>query len=139
MTVHQCQLRVLSAFITIMLLYIPSSSMAEVYRWEDKKGTTHFTDRKPLNNDSTGKVKIRDKRTGEQPTPVAATQPKSTNKTTDNGYAERCKQAKKNKQILDTIQEIHRKGPDGENIVLNAAEKKSRLEENKKLIDIYCN
>lgn len=139
MNVHQCQLRALSACITIMLLHIPNSSMAEVYRWEDTKGTTHFTDRRPTQKDSVDKVKIRDKRIGEQPAPAVATTTTSDKKTTDNGYAERCKQAKKNKQILDTIQEIHRKGPDGENIVLDAAEKKSRLEESKKLIEIYCN
>ena len=142
MKTYQWPLSVLAALVTIMLLYTPNSSMADVYKWEDKKGTTHYTDRKPLKNATTDKVKIRNTESSSTPVPLAIPKTAASegkNKAADNGYAARCKQAKKNKQILENLQEIHQKGPDGENVVLNDSQKKAKLVESKKLIDIYCN
>lgn len=48
----------LSYFILLMILAVPTHTIAKVYKWVDEQGITHFSDEPPANHIDSQEIKI---------------------------------------------------------------------------------
>lgn len=140
-------------FIFSMLL-AAKAGFADVYKWTDDKGTVHYTQHKPLDNEAElvddvlpssvahDKADYIDEinRRGKE-RQIRRGQQREKDKgqgLNDDFNAKQCNAAKKNLQLLHSGDRVTYVGVDGNDIDIADDEKESRIAEANKQIQFYC-
>lgn len=151
----------LAAFLGTLLLASPALA-AQIYKWVDEKGVTHYAAEPPppnatqatqvkvqtrLPSDSEAAVQNLEKqreqarKSQEQSAnkPAAPSAPASgTDKKVPEQYAERCEQHRKNLKTMQEHAQIRMNDANGEPRTLTEEEKQAKLDETQRQIKAFC-
>jgi len=124
---------------------ISHQAYAKVYKWTDDKGQTHYSEH-PAANQSNEVIKPKTGHSDPVSYSTAATSSTSNDANTTTNTAaplpakdpERCAQARKNQNTLQTSSRIQIKDDKGEYHYLNPDELKQKMEEASKAIEESC-
>ncbi len=135
----------LPALITALALALPMVASAQVYKWVDASGTTHFSETPPPQG-----VKyqnIRTPSTADQGAPQPASDAASSG--ADAGKAKAadkrspqlqrfCSQLESNISLLKSSQPLQRMGSDGKNVPMDNSVRAQQLKQQQQRYDAFC-
>ncbi len=128
-------------FAFCILMGAPSANSAEqfIYKWKDKEGMVHYTERRPDPGIPFEKVRRQaDKNSKQNSTPEPAKNEQTQDSTYGNWRQENCKRAIENLDILESSSQIATTDEKGEKRMMTEEEKQANIEKMKKQRDKYC-
>ncbi len=132
-------MRILPAlFLATLALGFAAAHAADVYRWTDDKGVTHFSDAPPTDTQYQ-RMNVRSGTTSvvDDTTPATTDQDAAAPVTADQGKAERCRIARQNLETLDSGMAAV-PGDDGQPRALTEAELTQQRELNERAVARNC-
>lgn len=134
----------LPTLLATVLLTLPAIASAQVYKWTDANGTTHFSQTPPPKG-----VKYKSIRTAvEADQPIAGATPKkdtSDDKSKDKATTPReaqlkrmCAQLESNINLLQSKEPVQRLGSDGKPVPMNTQVRAEQLKQQQMRYNAYC-
>ena len=128
----------LPALITALALALPMLASAQVYKWVDANGTTHFSETPPPQGVKYQSVQ----------TPSTSDQPQPAEKTDDTAAKAKdgrspqlqrfCSQLESNISLLKSSQPLQRMGSDGKSAPVDNTVRAQQLKQQQQRYDAFC-
>ena len=138
----------LLTLLTVLALMLPMSASAQVYKWKDANGTTHFSEMPPPQGVKYQSIHTR--ADADQPRTSTPDQPQADNGSVthgDNGGKDGrspqlkrfCAQLKSNIALLKSNQSLQRMGSNGKTSPINDKVRAQQLKQQQQRYNAYCN
>lgn len=116
----------------LLLLFSLGVSAAELYRWTDSRGVTHFTDKPPKGVNA---ERVTAKRSNSLSNPATAAEEPAAAAAPE---SDRCRVERERLTVLQSNSRIHMEGRDGDKRELSAEEIQHEMSLSERAIDRFC-